>query len=252
VPPGKNAPACACAPLYHAIDFSAAHRRGSAVQRAVSSAIGVADSCEAFAGMDASASSPTAKVVASVAGAGSPKCPAFAKFIAPVDTTVLSARLRKYQRSLAGPRETFGFIQLRASLFTYGSAEFAATKRCECTLPATFPASQKRHLHVAVRARLGFGRIIKRAPPSPERRSLPVIVFIETAHPAVVIYGDIEMYFVARRTKFRRLRPHERFRKTRRCGSGFNSVRKSCSRRTSGFLLAARRCSAGYSSWKSP
>ncbi len=39
--------------------------------------------------------------------------------------------------------------------------------------------------------------------------SLPVIVFIETAHPAIMIHRHIQMHFVARGAKLRGLRAHE-------------------------------------------
>ena len=60
--------------------------------------------------------------------------------------------------------------------------------------------------HVTTAARLRFRRIIKGACPiSRGRRRLPVVVLVESAEPAIVIDGAIEVHFVARRAELGRL-----------------------------------------------
>ena len=68
--------------------------------------------------------------------------------------------------------------------------------------------------HVAISALRRLRGIIKRPCPLPrDSASLPVVIFIEAAEPAVVIHRHIQMHLVAARTKFCRLSPHERLQK---------------------------------------
>ena len=65
--------------------------------------------------------------------------------------------------------------------------------------------------HMAIGAVHGRLRIVERARALARNTAgLPVVVFIEAANPAVVIYGNIQMHFVARRAEFRRVHAHER------------------------------------------
>ena len=57
-----------------------------------------------------------------------------------------------------------------------------------------------------------FGRIVERARAFAKSRSLPVVVVVEAAEPAIVIDRDVEVNFVARRAELGRLLPHERLR----------------------------------------
>ena len=66
--------------------------------------------------------------------------------------------------------------------------------------------------HVAVRALLGFRRIVER--PRAESRDaagLPGIVVIETANPPVTVDVRVEVHFMARRAEISRLAADERF-----------------------------------------
>ncbi len=64
--------------------------------------------------------------------------------------------------------------------------------------------------HVAIRTRLAFGRIVERARALAKSRSLPVIVIVKAAEPAIVVDRNVEVNFVARRAELGRLLPHER------------------------------------------
>ena len=103
-----------------------------------------------------------------------------------------------------------------ASRFAKGTAVFAARNRCECnSLRPGRRILHRRERHVAVRASLRLRRIVKRARTEPgDAAGLPIVVIIEAANPAIVIHGNIEMHFVAGRTKIRGLRAHERFQKS--------------------------------------
>ena len=71
-----------------------------------------------------------------------------------------------------------------------------------------------RERHVAIRALGGLGRVIERPRAlSGDTAGLPVIVFVEAANPAIVIYRYIKMDFVTTGTELGRLVPHERFQK---------------------------------------
>src|SRR5258708_11804221 len=65
--------------------------------------------------------------------------------------------------------------------------------------------------HVAIRTGLAFGRIVERARTLAKSRSLPVVVVVKAAEPAIVVDRNIEVNFVASRTELGRLFPHERF-----------------------------------------
>ena len=95
-------------------------------------------------------------------------------------------------------KKLFGFIQLRGVIIHIRKGRVCGNEAVRMHFAGDISGiPRRRHLHMAVRARLRFGRIIKR-PRAFARNAarLPVIVFVETAHPAVVIYRDIEMYFV--------------------------------------------------------
>ena len=66
-------------------------------------------------------------------------------------------------------------------------------------IPLMLPRSLEAYLrHVAVGALLRLGRIVKRTRALPGNAAgLPVVVFVEAAHPAVVIHRHVEMNFVA-------------------------------------------------------
>ena len=65
--------------------------------------------------------------------------------------------------------------------------------------------------HVAIRALLRLGRIVKRTRPlAGDAAGLPVVILVESAKPAIVIDRHVEMHFVAGRAELRRLLPHER------------------------------------------
>ena len=53
-------------------------------------------------------------------------------------------------------------------------------------------------LHVAIRAVLRLGRIVKRARPlAGDAAGLPVVIIVETPQPAVVVDGNVQMHLVA-------------------------------------------------------
>ena len=55
-------------------------------------------------------------------------------------------------------------------------------------------------------------RIIKRARALTRNSAgLPIVVFVEATNPAVTIYGNVQVNFVAGRTELRSVRAHERF-----------------------------------------
>ena len=67
---------------------------------------------------------------------------------------------------------------------------------------------------MAIGAHHGVGRVIKGARPlAGNAAGLPIVVLIEAANPAIVIYGHIQMDFMACRAELRRLIAHERFEK---------------------------------------
>ncbi len=71
---------------------------------------------------------------------------------------------------------------------------------------------RRQQWHVAVGAHHGVRRIVEGARAlSGNAAGLPVIVFVEAAHPAIFIHGNVEMNFVAPRAEFRSLPAHERF-----------------------------------------
>ena len=66
--------------------------------------------------------------------------------------------------------------------------------------------------HVAIGALRGLGRVIEGARAlSGNAAGLPIVVFVESANPAIVVDGRVEMDFVATGTELSRLIPHERF-----------------------------------------
>ncbi len=70
--------------------------------------------------------------------------------------------------------------------------------------------------HVAIRAGLRLVRIVERARAlARDAAGLPVVVIVEAAHPAVVVYRHVQMHFMARGAEFRRLLAHERLEKRR-------------------------------------
>ena len=67
---------------------------------------------------------------------------------------------------------------------------------------------------MAIGALLRLGRIVKRARSLPgDAAGLPVVILVETTHPAIVVDGHILMHLVADGTELRRLRAHERLEK---------------------------------------
>ncbi len=65
--------------------------------------------------------------------------------------------------------------------------------------------------HVAVRARLRARRIVERARAlSRNAAGLPIVIVVETAHPAVSVHRHVQVHLVARRAELGRLVLHER------------------------------------------
>src|SRR4030095_13020775 len=65
---------------------------------------------------------------------------------------------------------------------------------------------------MTVRTHHRIRRIVKRTGALPAYAAgLPVVVFVEAAHPAIAIHWHVEMHFVAAGAEFRNLFTHERF-----------------------------------------
>jgi len=87
---------------------------------------------------------------------------------------------------------------------------------------------------------MGGLRIVERARAlSRNSASLPVIVFIEAANPAIAIHGDIQVKLVAGRTELRGVRPHERLQEGTAMRLGVQANQEVVERTTTGFSLAA-------------
>src|SRR5579863_3925395 len=66
--------------------------------------------------------------------------------------------------------------------------------------------------HMAVRACRGLGGVVKRSRTLPRHAAgLPIVVVVESTEPAIVVYGNIQMDFVAGRAEFGGVLAHEGF-----------------------------------------
>src|SRR5580693_1398409 len=64
--------------------------------------------------------------------------------------------------------------------------------------------------HMAIGTLLGLWRIVKgTCTLAGDAAGLPVVVLVEAAEPAVVVHRHVEVNFMTRRAKFRRLLLHE-------------------------------------------
>ena len=141
----------------------------------------------------ASASSPTANVVAN---SGSARAPLGAR------SSRRAPEMREdVHASDAGLQEILGDLQL-LRVFVRTSAEqcWRAGKRCEWTEPFTLPKSFEATSGMWQSAHcLRLRRVVERARALPgDAAGLPVVVLVEAADPAVAVHRHVEMDLVAR------------------------------------------------------
>ena len=82
----------------------------------------------------------------------------------------------------------------------------AAGKAMRVHLAAAIARIVRRHQrHVAIRAGQRLGRIVEGARAlARDAARLPVVVVVETAHPAVFVDRNVQVHFVTRRAELRR------------------------------------------------
>ena len=108
--------------------------------------------------------------------------------------------------------------------------------------------------HVAVGALRRLLRVVERARALARHAGrLPVVVVVESAEPAVAVHRHVEVNLVAARAELGRLVAVERL-EERSLDAAADRCRSAGrgGTRSTGFVLAARSCSGGYSISKSP